>query len=122
GRIQDAELTLNGKLYPLDKNEGEHHLHGGFGGLHQVLWNAKSFHTDDKVGVQLSHTSRDGEGGYPGNVKITVTYTLNNDNELIIDYAASTDQTTAITLTNHSYFNVSGNLSETIHNHHITMD
>lgn len=121
GRIQDAELTLNGKLYPLENNEGNHHLHGGFGGLHQILWDAESFQTEDTVGVRLSHLSQDGDGGYPGNVDITVTYTLNNDNELIIDYKATTDQTTALTLTNHSYFNLSGNLAETIHNHHVTM-
>lgn len=122
GRIQDASLTLNGKLYPLEANEGNHHLHGGSGGLYQVIWNAEPFQSDDKVGVKLSYLSPDGDGGYPGNVDITVTYTLNNDNELIIDYAASTDKTTALTLTNHSYFNLSGNLSETIHNHHVTMD
>ena len=122
GRIQDASLTLNGELYPLDANEDNHHLHGGFGGLHQVLWDAEPFQADDKVGVKLTHLSPDGDGGYPGNVEITVTYTLNNDNEFSIDYAASTDKTTALTLTNHSYFNLSGNLHETIHNHHITMD
>jgi aldose 1-epimerase len=121
GRIQDASLTLNGTLYPLEKNEGNHHLHGGFGGLHQILWNAAPFQTDDEVGVKLSHLSQDGDGGYPGNVELTVTYILNNDNDFTIDYEATTDKTTALTLTNHSYFNLSGNLSETIDNHHITM-
>lgn len=121
GRIQDAELTLNGKLYPLEKNENSHHLHGGSKGLYQVIWDAEPFQSDDTVGVKLSHLSPDGDSGYPGNLDITVTYTLNNDNEFIIDYAATTDKTTALTLTNHSYFNLSGNLAETIHNHHITM-
>lgn len=122
GRIQDAELTIDGKLYPLDKNEGNHHLHGGFGGLHQVLWDTEPFKNDDTIGVKLSHLSPDGDSGHPGNVDITVTYTLNNDNEFKINYEASTDQTTALTLTNHSYFNLSGNLHETVHHHHVTMD
>jgi aldose 1-epimerase len=72
--------------------------------------------------VKLTHASEDGDGGYPGNLNTTVTYTLTNHNELILDYSATTDKTTALTITNHSYFNLSGNLAETIQNHIVTID
>lgn len=122
GRIQDASFSMNDETYTLEANEGVHHLHGGSKGLNQVIWNADTGQTDETVYATLSHTSPDGEGGYPGNVDITVTYTLNNHNEFTIDYVASTDQDTALTLTNHSYFNLSGDLKQTIHNHHVIMD
>ena len=122
GRIKGASFELEGKTYSLETNEGVHHLHGGSTGFHQVIWTAEPFQTADTVGVTLTHTSLDGEGGYPGRVEVAVTYTLTNNNELIMDYSASTDKTTVLTLTNHSYFNLSGNLTETIHNHQVTMD
>lgn len=122
GRIQNARFTLDGKTFDLDKNEGANHLHGGTAGFHQVVWDAKPLQTTTEVGLKLKHQSPDGEGGYPGNVNVTVTYTLNNANQLIIDYEAQSDQTTPLTLTNHSYFNLSGGLRHTVHNHHVTMD
>ena len=121
GRIKGASFELNGKTHSLEKNEGNHHLHGGSKGFHQVIWTALPFQTTETVGVTLTNISLDGEGGYPGTVEVDVTYTLTNNNELILDYFATTDKTTALTLTNHSYFNLSGNLAETIHNHHVTM-
>ena len=122
GRIQGATFTLNDETYSLEPNEGSHQLHGGSGGFHQVVWEATTFQTAQTVGVKLTHTSKDGDGGYPGNLTTTVTYTLTNHNELIIDYSAVTDKTTALTMTNHSYFNLSGNLAETIHNHIVKID
>lgn len=122
GRIEGASFTLDGNTYNLAANDGSHHLHGGPEGFHQVVWTTDSFQTAETIGVKLTHTSPDGSGGYPGNVEVAVTYTLTNHNELIIDYAATTDKTTALTLTNHSYFNLSGNIAETIHDHHVTMD
>ena len=122
GRIKEASFELEGKTYFLEANEGSNHIHGGSKGFHQVVWTALPFQTTETVGVTLTHTSLDGEGGYPGTVVVAVTYTLTNNNELIMDYAATTDKTTALTLTNHSYFNLSGNLAETIHNHHVTID
>lgn len=122
GRIQDASFTIKDKTYTLEANEGVHHLHGGSSGFHQVIWETGFFQTDDTVGVKLTHTSPDAEGGYPGNVDITVTYTLTNKNELILDYSGSTDKDTALTLTNHSYFNLSGNLANTIRQHHVSID
>ena len=122
GRIQNAAFILNDETYSLESNEGSHQLHGGSAGFHQVVWEATTFQTTHTVGVKLTHSSEDGEGGYPGNLTTTVTYTLTNHNELIIDYSAVTDKTTALTITNHSYFNLSGNLAETIQNHIVTMD
>ena len=122
GRIKGASFELEGKTHFLEASEGIHHLHGGSTGFHQVIWTAHPFQTADTVGVTLTHTSLDGEGGYPGTIEVTVTYTLTDNNVLILDYSATTDKTTALTLTNHSYFNLSGNLAETIHNHDVTMD
>lgn len=122
GRIKGASFELEGKTHLLEANEGSNHIHGGSKGFHQVIWNALPFQTTETVGVKLTHTSLDGEGGYPGTVEVAVTYTLTNNNELMMDYSATTDKTTALTLTNHSYFNLSGNLVETIHNHEVTMD
>ncbi|SFB00690.1 aldose 1-epimerase [Lentibacillus halodurans] len=117
GRIQDASFKLNGNTYFLDTNDGENCLHSGSGGLHSVIWNADPFKAADKAGVKLTYTSPDNKGGFPGNVDIAVTYSLNNDNKLMINYEAISDKTTAFTLTNHSYFNLSGNLKDTIKQH-----
>jgi len=122
GRIQDASFILDGKTHLLEANEGVHHIHGGSVGFHQVIWTAHPFQTDETVGVRLTHISLDGEGGYPGNIEVSVTYTLTNNNELFLDYSATTDKSTALSLTNHTYFNLSGDLAETIHNHHVTID
>src|SRR5699024_4157836 len=88
----------------------------------QVIMHAETCQTDTSSGVKLSHSSADSDGGYPGNVEVIVTYTLNNDNALVIDYQAETDQKTPIALTNHSYFNLSGDLKRTVHHHEITMN
>jgi len=122
GRIQDASFTIQDQTYSLTANEDGHHLHGGDGGFHQVIWQASPFQTDDTVGVKLSHKSVDGEGGYPGTIEVAVTYTLTNNNELILDYSGTSDKTTVLTMTNHSYFNLNGNLAAKIHNHHVTME
>ncbi|PAV31165.1 galactose-1-epimerase [Virgibacillus profundi] len=122
GRIQNATFESNGEQHKLDKNEGEHQLHGGTNGFNQVIWDGQPFESQTAAGVKLSHNSPEGEGGYPGNIEVEVTYTLNNDNQFIIDYAATTDKTTAIALTNHSYFNLSGDLKDTVHNHFLTIN
>jgi aldose 1-epimerase len=122
GRIQGASFELDGKVYPLAANNGENHLHGGPGGFHQILWQASPFQTETEVGLKLTHKSSDGEGGYPGNVETTVVYSLNHDNQLTLTYTAYSDQTTPLTLTNHTYFNLSGNLKDTIHTQKVTLD
>lgn len=117
GRIKNAYFELDGQTYRLDKNEKENHLHGGKKGFNRIIWAAEVFKKEDEAGVQFKYLSADGEGGYPGSVTIKVTYTLNNANELIIKYEADTDKKTLLTMTNHSYFNLSGNLKRDILNH-----
>lgn len=105
-RIAKGKFTLDGKTYQLAKNNGENHLHGGVVGYDKVLWNAESIEGAEST-LKLTYLSKDGEEGYPGNLNITVTYTLKNDNSLKMDYVATTDKATIINLTNHSYFNLS---------------
>lgn len=121
-RIAKGKFTLDGKTYQLATNDGPNHLHGGGPrSLDKVIWKAKPFATDDALGVRFTYTSPDGEENYPGALACEVTYTLNNNNELRIDYTASTDKATPINLTNHAYFNLSGAGSPTIHDHLLTL-
>ena len=107
-RIGNAKFTLDGKEYTLAMNNGPNALHGGLKGFDKVLWQAQPFQKNAEVGVILRYTSADGEEGYPGTVLVTVTYTLNDKNEFSLDYHATTDKATPINLTNHTYFNLSG--------------
>lgn len=122
GRIEHARFSLNDKQYVVEKNDGNHHLHGGKNGFHQVVWHAEPFQRPDIVGVKLTHTRKEAAGGFPGELHVHVTYSLNNANQLIIDYGATTDKATYLTLTNHSYFNLSGNAKETILQHELILD
>jgi len=108
-RIAKARFTLEGREYTLAANNGRNHLHGGINGFDKVLWQGKALPaTAREAAVELSYLSRDGEEGYPGNLSVTVTYTLTEDNELKIDYGATTDKATPVNLTNHTYFNLAG--------------
>ena len=113
GRIAGGRFTLDGKEYRLACNSGPNHNHGGVVGFDKVTWDAKR--TQD--GFRFSYHSRDGEEGYPGNLDVAVTFTLTEDNTLMIDYQATTDQATPVNLSNHSYFNLSGEGSETVLDH-----
>ena len=106
-RIAKGKFTLDGKNYQLAKNNSENHLHGGLVGYDKVLWNAEPIEGEESA-LKLTYLSKDGEEGYPGNLNITVVYTLLRDNSLKMDYSATTDKATVINLTNHSYFNLSG--------------
>lgn len=107
-RIGEGKFTLEGKNYSLAVNNGPNHLHGGLIGYDRRLFSAEMIEGTDHVGVKLSYLSPDMEEGYPGNLQVTCTYTLNNSNELAIEYGAETDQTTIVNLTNHTYFNLTG--------------
>jgi aldose 1-epimerase len=112
-RIKDGKFSIDGKDYQVDVNDGSNHLHGGIGAFDKRVWNVD--HADGQS-LKLSLHSKDGDGGYPGNLDVSIVYTLNDDNELVMEYQGVTDQATPLSMTNHTYFNLSG-FTETIHNH-----
>ena len=114
-RIGGAEFTLDGTVYKLEKNDGENNLHGGTPGYHQVMYQASV--GDDSV--TFTRVSPDMEQGYPGNLSISLTYTLTEENELRIDYEAKSDKDTLCNLTNHSYFNLKGHDGGDITDHKV---
>jgi aldose 1-epimerase len=119
-RIAKGRFTLNGRQYQLAQNNGENHLHGGVGGFDKVVWKAKPVQSKDGPSLSLNYLSKDGEEGYPGNLSVTVVYTLTNKNELKIAYSATTDKDTIVNLTHHSYFNLAG--SGSVLNHHLMIN
>ncbi|MHC5060165.1 MAG: aldose epimerase family protein [Planctomycetota bacterium] len=122
-RIAKGKFTLDGKEYTLAKNEkGIGHLHGGNVGFNKVVWNASEVRKDNAVGVKLTYLSKDGEEGYPGNFTSTVTYSLSNNDELRIDYEATTDKPTIHNVTHHGYFNLAGHGERDILGHELTID
>ncbi|MTI31250.1 aldose epimerase family protein [Xanthovirga aplysinae] len=121
-RIAKGKFTLNGKSYTLAQNNGENHLHGGPGGFHRALWETEAFQSDEGKGLKLSYFSKDGEEGYPGNLKIAVSYFLAEDNSLSVTYWATSDQPTVINFTQHSYFNLSGDPQNKILNHQLMIN
>jgi aldose 1-epimerase len=122
-RIAGARFILDGVEYKLTANSGKNHIHGG-GNLRfdKVVWKGQPVPGDGWVGVRLSHLSKDGEEGFPGNLDCTITYVLNNDNELQIRYEATADKPTIINLTNHSYFNLAGAGNGDVLNHEMMVN
>ncbi len=116
-RIAHARFPLDGKTYTLPKNDGDNTLHGGTRGFDKHIWNARA--TGDSL--ELTYLSRDGEEGFPGNLSAKVVYTLTAQNELRIEYSATTDKDTVLNLTNHSYFNLGGAGSGTVLDHQVTI-
>ena len=114
-RIAGAEFEIDGIRYPLTANDGANSLHSAPGGFQDKVWRVKrSDNSNDAPSVTFAYLSKDGECGFPGNMDVTVTYTISTDNALIIDYTAQTDKETPVNLTNHSYFNISGDVKKDI--------
>ncbi|MCP3964832.1 MAG: galactose mutarotase [Lentisphaerae bacterium] len=120
-RIANGRFVLNGKEYKLPQNDTENHLHGGPEAISHQLWQASLIDADIPT-LKLSCTSPDGENGYPGNLAVTVTYSLNNSNAISIDYKAYSDKDTVVNLTNHSYFNLAGAGSGSILDHQMMIN
>ncbi|NJN26159.1 MAG: galactose mutarotase [Cyclobacteriaceae bacterium] len=118
-RIAQGKFTLNGQAYNLATNNNKNHLHGGLKGFDKVLWDATPFESADGAGLKLHYLSKDMEEGYPGNLDVNVTYTIKNDNTIEIDYKATTDKPTIVNLTQHSYFNLTGDVKRDILNHEV---
>jgi len=120
-RIAKGKFTLDGKQYQLPTNDGPNHLHGGKKGFDKVIWTATPIDNEESPAIKLSYISKDLEEGYPGKLTVTVTYTLTKDNTLEIAYEAETDKKTIVNLTQHSYFNLSANFSNTILDHELML-
>lgn len=115
-RIANRKFTLDGKEYELTSN-----IHGGVQGFHKKIWNIEEVRGNKAVALKMTYFSKDGEEGYPGNLSVTIMYTLTNNNELTINYSATTDMATPVVLTNHSYFNLSGGKSAKVLNTELTI-
>ncbi len=107
-RIAKGKFTLDGKEYSLEINNPPNNLHSGSKGLSRTLWKAEPLHEPHAAAVRFTSVSPDGDGGFPGNLSVTLVYRLTDDNELQLEYTAKTDKATPVNLTNHSYFNLGG--------------
>lgn len=121
-RIADGQFLLDGELYELAQNDGSNHLHGGLVGFDCVLWEVQVIDGPDGASLKLSYISSDGEEGYPGRLETEVTYSLNEANEFKIHYRATTDKSTHVNLTQHTYFNLGGHDRGSILDHELSID
>ncbi|MBD9701526.1 galactose mutarotase [Streptomyces sp. ID01-12c] len=120
-RLAGGRFTLDGEAYELSVNDGANSLHGGADGFDKVVWQVEPFARDSEVGLYLTHTSPDGDMGYPGTLDVQVTYTLTARGEWRVDYEATTDRTTVVNLTSHVYFNLAGEGSGSVGDHRLTI-
>ena len=121
-RIAKGKFSLGDQEYTLAVNNGVNHLHGGLKGFDKVIWDAKTIVSDSTVSLELSFLSKDMEEGYPGNLETKVTYTLNNKDELSVNYEATTDKPTIVNLTQHSYFNLTADFNQDILGHELVIN
>jgi aldose 1-epimerase len=120
-RIAKGRFSLDGKTYTLATNDGPNALHGGLKGFDKRMWKIDSVTSGPDARVVLSYVSADGEEGFPGQMRVTATYSLNEKNELRLDYNATTTKPTVLNLTNHSYFNLSGNDARDVMGNMVTL-
>lgn len=118
-RIGGGKMQIDGQEYQLEVNNDLNHLHGGSNGFNRRVWQAETAQTGEAMLLKLSLHSPDGDQGYPGNLQATCVYTLTEDNRLVLDYQATTDKTTVVNFTNHTYFNLAGNLTSEISDHEL---
>lgn len=119
-RIANGLLALDGEVWELPKNfKGRHCIHGGSKGLDKKLWNAETSESEDRATLTLSLTSPHLDQGFPGDLSLTVSYSLNRENELQIEYRATTNRPTVVNLTNHSYFNLGGQDNPSVRDHEV---
>ena len=121
-RIANGRFTLNGVTYVLAQNNGLNHLHGGIKGFDRVVWQTRGLSSAEGPRLEMAYLSEDGEDGYPGNLSVTMSYTLTDDDALKIEYEATTDKDTVLNLTNHSYFNLAGSAAGDILGHEIQIN
>lgn len=121
-RLKNAEYVIDGIKYCTFKNEGNNVCHAGRFGFNAKIWNVEEFDDENEPSLKLTYLSPDGEEGFPGNLKVTVTYTITLSNSVKIEYAAETDKKTIVNLTNHAYFNMNGYDNGNIENHYIRLN
>jgi aldose 1-epimerase len=121
-RIAEGKFTLDGKTYQLAQNSSGQHLHGGIKGFDKVIYRAESATSNRGHSLRLRYLSRDGEEGYPGNLDVTIEYTLAETNELAVDYTASSDKRTVVNLTNHMYYNLTADLESDVMQHELLIN
>lgn len=122
GRIKAGQFKLNGQEYRLNANTPPNHLHGGNVGWSEVVFDSSIVEEEEAIGIRYTYHSPDGEEEYPGNFDLTVDYLLTNDNEIVLTYKGKTDKETPVTVTNHTYFNLSGNNKRDITEHELIAD
>ncbi len=116
-RIANASFAIDGKQFHLTQNAGKNHIHGGNEGFQQLVWSASPIVQSDRAGIELTHTSPDGHAGYPGTLTVKLHYLLTNDNQLVLEYWATSDKPTHVNLTNHAYWNLGGIRSGSVLQH-----
>jgi aldose 1-epimerase len=121
-RIAHGRFRIDGTTYQLSTNDGKHHLHGGLRGFDKVVWGAETFDGPRGAGVVFTHSSGDGDQGYPGSLAARVTYALTDRDELVVDFRATTDRPTHVNLTQHSYFNLAGGGRRDVLDHELTIN